>query len=500
MIRKVIQRFLKSESHFLQLIALALASHFGSFILEFAHIDEGFWLLLSRHAWNGQLYLQLFDHKPPFLFQWTWLLSGGGNSIFLLHLSTSVVAGLSAWMLGSILKKEGAGGISHKAAQLFALTSGLTVLGAFSQERMIIFFCLLSYLGLLMFIEAKHSRLAKPWLGLIIAGLSAGAAIGIKQTALLLLGVLVYRAAIDRRAWPALITSPILATVFTFLTWSLSGVSWSVVWQDGYLANLTYASFSSFQTETGARLVIQDLLLSLGGLFCFLLIPAIAGIPKALQVLLKRPLRLGLIIVWSVMTIASVSLGGRFLQQYFYTLIPLLVVGASFWTGQSTKRWALVFFLNALLVIGWNGYGVWLQTTDRNKHNDQLTEKLVDEIQNYTSANDTIWISNSLHSIYYRAERLPAVKYLYFHSHLNFVDVCRVPEDQLTEEVTGPEWEDSLRRLKENPPKLIFWTQRASNSCSDRLKIENFPRLQEFLNKNYRLESSSDLGLLFLRL
>jgi hypothetical protein len=95
-----------------------------------------------------------------------------------------------------------------------------------------------------------------------------------------------------------------------------------------------------------------------------------------------------------------------------------------------------------------------------------LVRELVNNIQQDTLPADRIWISNSLHGVYFLSERRPAVRYLYFHALTGFGDQCRVDESILSEQSPTPEYLETLETLKQTPPKIIFWTQRASNSCS----------------------------------
>lgn len=479
---------------FIVLFGLCCFSYFSSVILQFSHVDEGFWILVSKHAFSSELYTGFFDHKPPFLFQLTWLLSGGGSSIFLLHLSKILIGAISAFLLKEILRfYQCTEETARRAALIFALTSGLTVLGAYSQERMIVFFCLITHFLFL------HPRPLYYFLG----GLAAGAAVGIKQTSLILLAPTLVHLLLSRRPWLSISIGALSAIFFTLLSWLATGVELRVIWQEGYLANFRYVAFDSFGTTEGKLLVLQDVcLIFLAVLPGLVLLPLYCFLQKPKSFFYPFDRKKLELIVWILSSLASVALGKRFFQQYFFILVPLLsaltaLAVTRFQSPQKSFRW--VFLLNVTIVGIWMVYALTIQALDKNKHRDSLTEQLVHEIKTDSEPTDKIWISNSLHSVYFRADRTPAVRYLYFHWMVDFIDVCRVPEDQIRESIESPEYRETMEKLRADPPKIIFWTQRESNSCSNRLKIEKFPQIENLLKEKYDLKWQSALGMYFLR-
>jgi 4-amino-4-deoxy-L-arabinose transferase-like glycosyltransferase len=456
---------------------------------------------MSNYVFSGEFYRNFFDHKPPFLFEWVWLLSGGGKSILLLQFFKTVFMAVAAFILREILLLKGVNlETANGSALLLSMTGSLTVMGAFSQERVIVLFTILFFYLLL---RGRDSE--RRWLLYFFAGIFAGAAMGVKQTAVLILFPGIFVIFRNRPRWGALILISFGALAFTFVSWVATGVDFMTIWREGYLANYKYIAFDSLASKTGRDLVVQDAALIFFGVLPGILFPSLCLffdlLRKRLWLVFKRPSSL-LLVLWFFSSICSAFLGKRFFQQYFYVLVPPLCVMSAFWASSRrnpNKSWNALLTFNGIVVLFWILYAISIQVADKNKHRDSLTEQVVQNVLQDTTPKETIWISNSLHSIYQRTHRRPAVKYLYFHQLLNFVDACRVTDDFFTNEPKNDEYIDTVKRLHANPPKVIFWTQRASNSCSDRLKLENFPQIRDLIALNYELKWQSPLGLYFLR-
>jgi hypothetical protein len=142
---------------------------------------------------------------------------------------------------------------------------------------------------------------------------------------------------------------------------------------------------------------------------------------------------------------------------------------------------------------------IYLTATDQNKNWNSSIRRLIYQTKQDTVDGERIWISNALGMVYHQTERPPAVKYYFFLHLINFAEICRADESELKEDLNNTIYKESIDRVVANPPKVIFWANRHEHSCSDRLKIENFPTVQHLLSAHYELVFQNELGLYFRR-
>jgi hypothetical protein len=203
------------------------------------------------------------------------------------------------------------------------------------------------------------------------------------------------------------------------------------------------------------------------------------------------------ILLFSFFSFFILSLGGRFYQQYYVVLLPTLcALSAVAMTKNSVSK--LYLTLGLLLLSITNMHLVYLFATGHYKNSDSEIQFLISEIQKDTQISDTIWINHNLQSIYFLTKRQPAIKYIQFSHLIGYADPCKAAEIDLKEDPQNDHFRLSMQQLTARPPKIVFWTQRASNSCSNKVHLENFPSVQNFLNKHYVQKWVSPLGIYYL--
>lgn len=465
-----------------------------TYFVPFFHVDEGFWATVSKYLFSGEFYDRFTDHKPPFLFELFWLFSFGSRSMAALHIMQALWVGVGAIACWRILLRYVDDKTAVYASIIFLCFMGIVNYGAFSAER--------AYVPLILFsiLFALKSLESSPMIWVLISGAMAGFAASIKQPAgLLCLVALSYFP--RSRLFVSYSLLWVIALLATGLfTWIPLQVPFERIWSEAYAANFKYMKFNSFHAWESSKDVLQNIIL----IVFFSFLPLTLSFIGALRRLLKDRLaiRSALFIQLSFFFVCSlvvVSLGQRFLQQYFSALVPALVFIAVYFISQKNVYRKGLLMASIFWIVMWHGIGLYKQVNNKNQNWDAFIVRLVDEIKEDTSPEDLIWISNALHGVYYASDRKPAVTHLFFQTMLGYTDPCRASDDGLKEILDDPRYQKSLRQLRSGMPKVIFWNQRPANSCAHRLKIENFPEIKKILDENYSLKWEGPEGFYFLR-
>ncbi|MBN8555084.1 MAG: glycosyltransferase family 39 protein [Deltaproteobacteria bacterium] len=479
----------------LVLIALTLWSGIPSFFTPFVHTDEGGWATLAKGLFTGEIYHDFTDHKPPLLFIVHWLFSFGETSLQILHFSTALWLGLGAMGLYWILQKYLSEKAAFFAAALFAILSGLIEGGAYLPER--IYIPLAIFMVVCAMKGLETSSLKKRLLWFFVAGICAGSAACLKQPALLFISIPVYMMIQSRKEFfLPFFAAAIGGLGITFGSWAVLRVPFHIIWQESYLANFTYMQFhqvnAAFQsTEIMKRIVAAFMVLSMpvfiGGLRClFLRFKNFKNLNKAFPMILLF-----------MVTLIIVSLGRRFYETYFIAALPCFAIMTVLYFNE--KFVERMMQLAVIVSVSANTYYFTMQFTDRNKNWDSKIQALVSDIQKDSSPEDRIWINHNLQSVYYAANRKPAVKYIYFQHSIGYADPCTAADEQLVEHPDYENFQTNLKMLNEYKPKIIFWTQRPRNTCADRIKLENFPIFKKFIEDSYTKKWENKLGTYYLR-
>src|SRR4051812_30280979 len=117
---------MRSLPKYLLFLVCSLFSGFPSYFTPFIHTDEGGWAILSKFVFQGDLYKNFTDHKPPMLFIFHWLFSLGENSLLALHINSALWMALGAILFYEVLRRNF---LTERqafyAALLFSLLGGL---------------------------------------------------------------------------------------------------------------------------------------------------------------------------------------------------------------------------------------------------------------------------------------------------------------------------------------------------------------------------------------
>lgn len=470
----------------------SLLSGIASYFIPVLHTDEGGWAVLGKHAWDGNLYQLVTDHKPPLLIQLHWLFTLGERSLEISHFFQSLWMGLGAIGLYTFFKIYLQEKKAWLGAILFALASGLVNENAFHAERL--------YLPFLIFAALLAQKMTQKktqiFLLCVVVGFLLGAAVCIKQTALLLGGPILLFLIQCRKPLLALLASVLGILTLTWISWSLTHVPWDVIWKEGYLNNFQFMHFAARDEKSNLLDIFQNIFFTLGVQFFPLNVGAVLGLRhwKNLKKLSSHPLIL--ILTFFVTTLITVSLGQRFYQYYYLAALPLFSFLAAVGVDLKQKRFYLGAALFVLFVLNMR-VGV-LQILDKNKNWDHEIQRVISEIKKDSTPEEFIWVSHNLFSIYHFSERNPAVKHIWFPHALHYADPYHALGKWLREDLTNPNYQLLLEQLKINQPRVIFWTERAVNTAAHRLKLENFPSIHQFIENFYIKKWQTPLGSYYL--
>jgi 4-amino-4-deoxy-L-arabinose transferase-like glycosyltransferase len=491
------------------LFSATIFSFLPTFFLPVTHVDEGVFASLSRYAFSGQLYETYTDLKPPLLFQIYNIFSLGGQSMLAFHILQCLwlfAAGITFYFMAKrLLNAQSA----FWGALLFCLLAGRINYGGGMPERL-----LTPLIVFATFLALYRTSVEQNWKRALIAlavGLLVGAASVVKQPGGLLgiAAFLILFLQKDRlSAWAFGIFGIISAVFFSFL---LTGVDFNTIWEEAYAVNFNSYMLAPIETPTKTFEILKNVFamyfieytaITIGALF-FL------GIGfRRLNASLKffdlkdyKSLTILIALILFLFTALAISLGGRFYTNYqimaLFSLVTLSTLGIYYFGGKKLAVSLISLAIASNLIF--HTMTFYRVGSERFKDWDSRIQKLKSQILENSSGEDFIWISHGLPSLYFETKRDPAVKFIHFMHNLNYVDVCLIPEDRISEQRNNPHYDQILNELHERKPKLIFWTSRAKNSCTDRLKLEYFPEIKELLDKSYERIDSTELGRLFLR-
>jgi len=194
---------------------------------------------------------------------------------------------------------------------------------------------------------------------------------------------------------------------------------------------------------------------------------------------------------WSLLSLASVAIGGRYFGHYFLQPeLPLSIVAAGPAARFFVTRRAA--FLTALLVPALVlALGASLPAQPGRWLDDDVVdyETLGKAVAARTKPGDTIWIWGNAPRIYYVARRRSGVRF----SFCNYLtglspgtpseyDAGMVPSARTNQYAWALVFEDLTTRR----PRLILDTASAHLKSYAKFPISNFPSLDKYLSAHYR--------------
>ncbi len=475
------------------------------FFVPYVHGDEAAWMVLGREAFNGNLYVNLTDNKPP-LFLEIYGMFDWGPPLLAFRTFLILWVALGGVVLQKSLKLSGMGKVGAMWAGIFfCLSMGTIEFGTISSERLYVPLLLMGAWFALAY-RSNASFAWRPGMSILLtfgAGLTCGLSMNIKQPSVIFavfVGYLIFDAAIRLKRGLLPVGFSFLGVLTGFFApWILTRVPFETIWSEAFMQSAGYIAPNNWGR-------VWDILTNLGycaGALFGILFGSLLALRryKELRMLSGEQFRDGLVFI--LCSVATLMLGFRMYQTHYIVLIPLLASLAALGFSRATNPGKVLRIGGVLVVLNlwvFQGLFVYRQLNDQNKSWTTATRLLVKQIQLDTEPSDKIWVSNALHVAYAASERQPAVKHFCFQHTFGQIDICQTSEEQLRESLDRANYLRLIEDLQKNAPKVIFWVQDNRYSCAQKLKLENFPSIQRILDQSYREQSRSDLGIYYLRI
>jgi hypothetical protein len=133
----------------------------------------------------------------------------------------------------------------------------------------------------------------------------------------------------------------------------------------------------------------------------------------------------------------------------------------------------------------------WQEELKRDRLVNQPIRAIAAEVQELSSNQDKIFIWGRMPELYYFSRRAPASRFITFLVWMNMYNY-REKNPQVNSDAFAPIWDLLLADLTHKRPKLIIDTAPHDFRYFGRYPLSEFPRLHDFINKNYRLARSID--------
>ena len=192
--------------------------------------------------------------------------------------------------------------------------------------------------------------------------------------------------------------------------------------------------------------------------------------------------------LWVLSGAASVAIGLRFFGHYYLQLVPPLVLLAAIALSRASER-AVKITIAFALVAGmmFSAAGYFLKPFGPEPRYQRVARYLA----THTGANDYVQVWGNVPEIYWASGTRPATRFIATNSLLAQNEPGRAeaaPRSELDPRVLN--W--FFRDLDEHRPRYIVDTAPAEVRSADRTPMDDFPRLERYVEQHYRLVRTID--------
>ena len=227
---------------------------------------------------------------------------------------------------------------------------------------------------------------------------------------------------------------------------------------------------------------------------------ALAAIKRALRFPRRIPAGDHLVILWLAGSALAVCIGGKFFSHYFIQLLPPTAILA----GRSIVEWwresKAIKFAKLKRSLAVAGIAIppliylevnWREELKRDRWVSQPIRSISAEVQKLSSNKDKIFVWGRMPELYYFSRRLPASRFISFLVWMNSYDY-REKNSAVNSDAFAPIEDLLLADLTRMRPKIIIDTAPPDFRYFGKYTLSEFPRLQNFVDKNYRLVRTID--------
>lgn len=214
-----------------------------------------------------------------------------------------------------------------------------------------------------------------------------------------------------------------------------------------------------------------------------------------------------LILIWFVLTIIPVSVGHRFYGHYFYLLLPPMAVLGSrvfdhCWSG-ATHRWIkrlMIIFIIAP-AIGFFAARFFMTSIHKAVHEDNLSayHRVAGYVSSHTQPTDRIIAWGYAPLVYWYSERLPATRFFWSDLLTGRVPGTKHANYDANKFVDPKAWDMFMDDLNRHTPVYVIDMTPTGLHDYEDYPIGRYPRLLEYLQKNYHEETVIDGAVLYKR-
>jgi 4-amino-4-deoxy-L-arabinose transferase-like glycosyltransferase len=493
----------KKEKWIFLIVLAAIVLRSPAFFNPIIDGDEAHYAVAAQVMNDGGLiYKHAVDLKPPLLFYfYSFWFSIFGDDLRVLHLVTAFWVLATALAIGGIARQlSGRWEAAYLSALLYVLFTPTFVPQALSTNGEIIMNLPLALSGFFFLKSEQRPGLA------FLGGFFCSAAFLVKYQSGILLAVFgFYILAIkpfvsQKRPEKSALAQSLLAfagfagVLFILHAAFLYLGNWEDFYFWGWQYNFTFMSgltwphfFKRFFGMTPRFILVWFIL----WFFAF------AAIKKAIR--LPREIHAGyhFAIVWLAGSALAVCAGGKFFGHYYIQLLPpLAILAAGFmfewWRESGTRRFAkwrrgIVFagiVAPPLIYLGTN----WQEELKRMEQVNRFLQQIAAEVQQLTSEEDRVFIWGKMHEVYYFSRRLPGSRFVTCDfiagmNAYNYNDETARMGDIEGSPIAAQLFDD----LHNNRPKLVINTSPLNFRQYGIYPVSDFPRLHDFINRNYRL-------------
>jgi 4-amino-4-deoxy-L-arabinose transferase-like glycosyltransferase len=200
--------------------------------------------------------------------------------------------------------------------------------------------------------------------------------------------------------------------------------------------------------------------------------------------------------LWALSGAVSVAIGLRFFGHYYLQLVPPLVLLSAGVLAHASRRAVRATVAGALaLGVTFSAAGYFLTPFGDEPRYESVSRYLAGR----AAHDDRVFVWGNVPEIYWASGVRPATRYFATQSLLveNHAGRTEVPAaDELDPQV----WTWFFRDLRSHPPRFIVDTSKTDLRGADRSPLAKYPRVDDYVDRHYRLDRTIDGFRVYVRI